>query len=79
MQALQRLNFLNDDLVLNLFEGMTTFNSRLNSPAIEVATYFNKQTQYARLFAKVLQSYSLNATNEAQKANEKKIRRILGY
>jgi aminopeptidase N len=79
MQALQRLNFLNDDLVLNLFEGMTTFNSRLNSPAIEVATYFNKQTQYARLFAKVLQAYSLNATTEAQKANEKKIRRILGY
>jgi len=79
MQALQRLNFLNDDLVLNLFEGMTTFNSRLNSPAIEVATYFNKQTQYAKLFAKVLQAYSLSATTDSQKANEKKIRRILGY
>jgi hypothetical protein len=51
----------------------------LNSPAIEVATYFNKQTQYARMFAKVLQAYSLKSTTDNQKADEKKIRRILGY
>lgn len=79
MQALQRLNFLNEDLALHLFEGMTTFNSRLNSPAIEIATYFNKQTNYAKIFAKALNTYSLKAVSETDKANEKKIRRILGY
>ena len=79
MQALQRLNFLNEEFAVNLFEGMTTFNSRLNSPAIEVATYLNKQTEHSRLFQKTLKGYkgSLDAINKSE--DIAKVRRILGY
>lgn len=79
MQALQRLNFLNEEFAMNLFDGMTTFNSRLNSPAIEVATYLNKQTEHSRTFAKIFMGYkgSIDALNKME--DIAKIRRILGY
>lgn len=79
MQALQRLNFLNEEFAMNLFDGMTTFNSRLNSPAIEVATYLNKQTEHSRTFVKSLMNYkgSIDALNKTE--DIAKVRRILGY
>jgi aminopeptidase N len=79
MQALQRLNFLNDEFAMNLFDGMTTFNSRLNSPAIEVATYLNKQTEHSKTFGKTLNGYkgSIDALNKTE--DIAKVRRILGY
>lgn len=79
MQALQRLNFLNEEFVANLFDGIATFNSRLNSPAIDVLLYLNKQTEHARLIQKVFLGYngSIDSTNKSE--DIAKIRRILGY
>ena len=70
---------INEEFAVNLFDGMTTFNSRLNSPAIEVATYLNKQTEHSRTFAKIFMGYkgSIDALNKME--DIAKIRRILGY
>ncbi len=79
MQALMRMNFLNEEFASNLFDGMTTFNSRLNSPAIEVAVYLNKQTTHSKMFQKVLSGYpgAMDALNKTE--DIAKVRRILGY
>lgn len=68
MQALQRLNFLNEDLAHNLFEATESFNGRLAGPATDVIQYFNKQTNHQRTFNNAVQSY---------KGNKGKILRIL--
>jgi hypothetical protein len=49
MQALQRLNACNKEIIANLFDCVLSLNSRLASPAKEVIQYFKKQTGFANM------------------------------
>lgn len=49
MQALQRLNVCDGNVVKNLFDCLLSFNGRLSSPAKDVLSYFKQQTQFARV------------------------------
>jgi aminopeptidase N len=56
MQALQRLNTLNEPIVHNLFNGILSFNGRLAGPSKDVLAYFKQQTAYLRLMKRALDS-----------------------
>ena len=43
MNAIQRLNYLNNDVALNLYSALLSSNSRLAGPAGKVIDYFAKQ------------------------------------
>ncbi len=45
-QALKRHNFLDERFAHNLFEGYTSFNSRLAGPYADILKYFDQQTAY---------------------------------
>ena len=46
LNALKQLNYLDDELVKNLFNALTHFNTRLNAPAKKVAEYFMEQKEF---------------------------------
>lgn len=72
MQALQRLNACNTQIVKNLFSCLLNFNSRLNNPAKDVLMYFKEQTAYARMIKETL-------NDDGYTAEQKKhIRQMLG-
>ncbi|MFY7946085.1 MAG: M1 family metallopeptidase [Bacteroidia bacterium] len=56
MQALQRLNACNKMVVLNLYDAMLNFNSRLNAPAKDVLNYFKGQTSHLATMREVLRT-----------------------
>lgn len=56
MNALQRLNVCNEQLVQNLFNGILSFNGRLAGPSRDVLNYFKTQTNYLRTMRAVLNS-----------------------
>lgn len=46
LNALKQLNYLDDELVKNLFNALTHFNTRLNAPAKKVTEYFMEQKEF---------------------------------
>ncbi len=48
-ESLKKLNFLNEDLVKNIFDALTHFNTRLNAPAKKLTEYFMEQKQYKNM------------------------------
>ncbi|MBS3912888.1 MAG: M1 family metallopeptidase [Bacteroidetes bacterium] len=73
MQALQRMNLLNENIAANLFDALLNFNTRLNAPAKDVVDYFKQQTAYARILRKQLDSPVYDAVSKARLAE------ILGF
>jgi len=66
MQAMQRLNICNEQLIKNLFDGILSFNGRLSGPSKDVLNYFKQQTQYNRLIRAGLENGNYTA-KERQK------------
>ena len=58
LEALKRLNYLDDRLIGNLFDAMTHWNARLKNPATEVAQYFYQQGAYKKFFREYFRSHS---------------------
>jgi aminopeptidase N len=61
MQALQRLNFCNEKVVVNLYSCLLSFNGRLSGPAKDVLNYFKQQTQYLRVMKTMLDKGNYSA------------------
>jgi hypothetical protein len=68
MQALQRLNVCNENVVVNLYSCLLNFNSRLSGPAKDVLSYFKQQTQGIRMMRKVLDNEIYTADQKKQLA-----------
>jgi aminopeptidase N len=66
MQALQRLNALNAEITVNLFDAMLNFNSRLNAPTKDVLMYFKQQNAYARLMRQQLEAGNYTAAQKTK-------------
>ncbi len=58
LQALQRMNYLDENLAKNLFEGATNFNSRLNGPVWDLMNYFLKQSEKSALLKREILKWS---------------------
>lgn len=59
IQALQRLNHLDKQLILNMFDAMTSPNHRLSGPVREVFEYFYTQDKYKDLIKKTYKTADL--------------------
>lgn len=57
LQSLQRLNYVDKESAFNLFDGCINFNSRLNTPALEVLSYFLKQNQLRKILKSAILEY----------------------
>lgn len=70
MQALQRLNACNPEIVANLYDAMLNFNSRLNAPAKDVLIYFKQQSANLNTMREVLNGpgYSTEQKERLSKA-----------
>ncbi|MEI6815256.1 MAG: M1 family metallopeptidase [Bacteroidota bacterium] len=59
MNALQRLNYLNESMINNLFDACMFTNSRLANPSVSVLDYFYKTKEMKTLIQKVYKTRKL--------------------
>ena len=69
IQAIQRLNILNQDAALALFDAYFNFNSRLNGPALDALRSFSNQWTNNKILQNAVynSNYSLEQKNQLLK------------
>ncbi len=57
-RTLQRLNYMNEEMIANIIHGINSFNSRLRNPMKKVLKHFHGQTMYRTMIVNYIESQS---------------------
>jgi len=68
-EALKRLNFCNEKIMLNGFEALSSFNGRLSGPVKTVLDYFIQQNTYKKLMTDCYKKCGDEKLRQAVKSN----------